>query len=444
MSVESKPSVVFESSVRGMERKLVNPTVSLVSSVLDEAGLLQDGVWTLKDARRIRKKGRERFCVIRVESRSGQKSVRLWCKPRGNDTCFEYSLVPPPNLTPEDVFLVLKRVSPITLRIAESPRLPMAVFERIVDAPPLPGPENFVECVEVEEPKEVAVSEPKQIVVEGSWDEAKEARAMCGSTLGSIDPSSMLSDQEVMDRALMAISFVAEDGFAKRKEASDSIIKHMGIKQFAEGASEIYNTVEGAMRALLMALCRRGKYVERVRCEPRGRGQSKACRGYRITSKGERRLEAIKDGFGAAAVALMRPDWRRAAVGQVAREATAPQASSAVVPDGMSRIREMIAKYEDAQSQLKELDSVISATEADLKTMGLEVEALDLLEKEKRKHLAGLQAEIESVAKKRRETEAKIAQKEQELKQWLEDRRPYESEAAKIEGDFGLRGGAKA
>jgi len=154
---ETHVEVLFENTAKGMEQKLVNPTVSLVRGILEEAGLDEEGSWTLKDSRRIRRKGRERFGLIRMESKYGVRSLRVWCKPRGNDTSFEYSLVPPPGLDLDMAFGMLSRVNPITLRILESDALPGAFVGRVMDVPPLNGrAAKRIECVEVDD---VGVSE---------------------------------------------------------------------------------------------------------------------------------------------------------------------------------------------------------------------------------------------------------------------------------------------
>lgn len=149
MAVPGIVEIVFDNSIKRSEKKVVNPTRALMTAILEEAGF--DGVWGLKDSRRIKKKGRERFGPIRIESRAGAKSIRIWCKPRGNDTAFEYSLSAPEGTDLQMSFAVLKRVNPVTLKVAESPSLPMAVLSRAIDLPsPLPLREEPV--VEVEEP----------------------------------------------------------------------------------------------------------------------------------------------------------------------------------------------------------------------------------------------------------------------------------------------------
>jgi hypothetical protein len=149
---ENHVEVLFDDNIKIIDHKLVNATLGMVRGVLEGACLFGEGTWVLKDSRRIRKKGRERFRAIRLESKYGSKSIRIWCRPMGNDTSFEYSLVPPQETDIEMAYSLLLRVNPITMKIPESTDLPGAFVERVFDVPPMVlgnHREKKIECVEV-------------------------------------------------------------------------------------------------------------------------------------------------------------------------------------------------------------------------------------------------------------------------------------------------------
>jgi len=456
MTAQGSVDLVFESSIRRSEKKIVNPTKALMLNVLDEAGF--EGVWELKDSRRIKKKGRERFGAIRLESRAGAKSVRVWCKPRGNDTAFEYSLFPPAGVDLQMAFAVLKRVSPITLRVSESPELPKAVMARALNIDlPMPKEEEIVE-VEDSEPASLPANEDLQ-----ENPATEEAAAGHGETEGDaaaepmrtafpsmeLEPSTLLSDQGAMDRALMAIGFVAEFGYAKKAEASSSIVRSLGIKSFVSGLSPTYTSVEGAMRALTMALRKKGRYIERIRCESQnGRGVSEGVRGYRITSAGERRLEAIKGNFGPEVESRLNPVWRKGSapkatqgqscpVPSPASEDPAPPvsnsaAAAAVSPVSITRIKDLLASYEDSDRQVAEIDGVLGSMEEEIRNLRVDIEALDLAEKEKLRQIDSIRGELDRIASRRGEASKRLAQKESERKDWAEMKAPHQKERERI------------
>lgn len=460
----TRAEVRFDCVVGRFERTLEAPTVSLVERVLDEAGL--DGVWTLRESRRIRKKGRGRFGTIRLESRGGAKSVRMWCKPKGNDTGFEYSLYPPAGTDAELAFRILARVHPITLCVPESPDLRVAVRGRLLDAPipfmPPPVPEKVFEVEEVrEEPQADAAGhveatkealpaaepvdqsptpEATEEVLVAEEDEQWVSFADEGDGIPelAIEDGSDLWDREVADRALIAIAFVAEGGFARRSEASRSIIRHLGMARFAGGGSDRYKSVQGSMRGLTMAMAKKWRYIERVKYSAEGgSGPSSTVKGYKITAKGQRRLEAIREGFGERTRLLL----NRPAPTPIQDDGlTAAVAGAPVTSISIEAIKSMVERHEEANRQVREHDEVLQAMEADIRSMDIEIEGLSAVVEERKRRVAELQAEIEEIESKRAVVEERAAKKKEERRQWSDMRAPYALERDRIESILVGRG----
>lgn len=451
----TRSQVIFDCVIKGFDRRLEGPTVSLVERILDEAGF--EGLWTLRDSRRIRKKGRGKFSAIRLESRAGSKSVRVWCKPKGNDSCFEYSLYPPPEVEAEAAFAVLNRVHPVTLEAAESRLLPGAVLGRIMDVParlmPPPKPFKVAEVADDPSSDEEHGSSPTASYTEA--EELKDSPAeqsesdpnleMSGETDKvadqdsglAIEPNSDLWDREVADRALMAIAFVAEEGFARKSEASSSMIRHLGIEKFAGGGSECYRTVQGSMRALTMALWKKWRYIDRVRySSDDGRGASDAIKGYKITPKGQKRIEVIRDSFGPRILALLGSRPHLVATEMVInhqKEGVTAAVAGASTSIDMETIKGMVQRHEEAKRQIEEHDEVIASMDADIRSLKIELEGLESVEADRRRKLAEIQAEIDEIISKKTEASKRLSKKKQERDQWSEMRDPHLAELGRIE-----------
>jgi DNA-binding PadR family transcriptional regulator len=416
MQAQNTAEVVFDCMIHGLDRRLAGPTTGLVERVLDEAGL--EGVWTLRDSRRIRRKGRGRFSTMRVESRGGSKSIRMWCKPQGNDTAFEYSLHPPKDVDIDLAYSILSRVNPVTLQIPESRKLPGAVLGRLVGVEPIGGLERKGECLEVVEPTAEADQERES---------AKNPPIADGERLDTVlelDPSWTLSCDEAVDRALMAIAFVAEGGYARKSEASASIIESLGVKGFAAGASESYTSVEGSMRALTMALWKRKRYIERITANSRGGGgPSDSIRGYRITPKGERRLEVLAEKFGPDVKSRMNANWRRDAAG--VSQSQVSSVLSPAAPKSLSELKELVASHDEAEKQIREMDGLVSLVDSDIDSLRSEMDSLD--------------AEIARMNEAKAEIARRISAKEEEKREWERMKAVYEGERVRIEGLVGVR-----
>lgn len=457
----ARSEVAFDCVIKGFDRKLEGPTVSLVERILDEAGF--DGCWTLRDSHRIRKKGRGRFSVIRLESRGGAKSIRIWCKPKGNDSCFEYSLYPPVEVAPEDAFSVLKRVNPVTLEVAESRSLPGAVLDRIMDLPTrMKAAPRLFEVTEAEPEvvqaeseaaeelsaaeSDVPANEAEDSVEDAGQESAPEEKPEDTRSRSTpvlvIESNSDLWDRDVADRALMAIAFVAEDGFARKAEASSSMIRHLGIEQFANGGSECYRTVQGSMRALTMALWKKWRYIDRVRySSDDGRGASDAIKGYKITPKGHKRLAAIRGSFGERANELLEGKAKQG-VFEAFREAgvTATAAAGAVSPIDMDAIKGMVQRHEEAKRQIEEHDEVIGSLDSEIRSIGIELEGLESVEADRKRRLAEIQAEIKQIESKKEAVSKGLDKKREERRQWSDMREPHALELARIESILVGRG----
>lgn len=522
MSAVQNFRITFENIFRRSERKISGATLDLVGTILRNAGL-DEGEWTLRDSHRIKKKGRERFHAIRVESRGGSKSVRIWCKPRGNDSCFEYSLVPPADIEPEDVFKILRRTNPVTLAVAESPSLPKAFLNHVIGMPPkLIIPEK-TEVVEVEETMEVAEVEEKAEEGLKMSEEASEniggvqplseSNRPAGGLIEAqeeplgfslvVDEPCLLSEQEVMDKAILAISIVAIDGYAKKTEASESIIKNLCIREFVENVSGgTYTSVEGAMRALTMALSNRGHYIQKIHY-PSGDG----VRGYKLTAKAERRIKTLREKYNSirispegicgsdvegfplldhrivCAINKVFPDggarvgawknWHQSRLPttqdiepneirpEVARSEAAEtdepveqkgittfEASEEIGRFGsgdLDRLQALIKECKEAESHIREVDSVILNLDAEIADLQIDMEALDLAERERLRQIEELNRDIERIKAKREPIAKAIDQKIMDRESWEQDKAPMVTKKSEIEMEiFGVTGRRRA
>lgn len=473
MSTVQNFRITFENIFRRSERKISGATLDLVGTILKNADL-DEGEWNLRDSHRIKKKGRERFRAIRVESRSGAKSVRIWCKPRGNDSCFEYSLVPPSWMEAEDVFKILRRANPVSLDVAESPSLPKAFLNHVIGMPPMPPiliiPEK-TEVVEIEERTEEGpkMSEeanekaggvqprPEQDRPAGGLVEAQERTSF--SLL--LDEPCSLSDQEAMDKALVALSLVAdEDGYVNKNDASNSMMIELGVRNFVKNVSGgTYTSVEGAMRALTMALSNRGNYIQKILYP-----SSHNVKSYKLTAKAARRVLALKSKYqievvewpkGGKAYAHGQPlveagVWP-AKVEQTQQESdekveglTASEVNSelTVFESGdLDRLQALIQECKEAESHIKEVDVVIANLNSEMSDLSIDLEALDLAERERIKQIEELKKDIERIRAKREPIVRSFDQKMIDREGWERDKAPVVAKKSEIEIEiFGVTG----
>jgi hypothetical protein len=452
--------MLFESSIKRSEKKVAGPTVSLLKKILANAGM-DEGEWSLRDSRRIKKKGRERFHAIRIEERSGRKSIRVWCKPAGNDSCFEYTLLPPAEVDTQALFGLLRRVNPVNLRIPESNDLPRAFINHVIDAAPkiIPlAPALGAEKEEEAEERDDLGSEAEAEIREAVQDlDQLEKGAEMGQIAEALSPPKesvrsklplhidepvLMSDQEVMDKALVAIGIVAPNGYAKKKEASDSIIKRLGIKEFIRDVSGgTYTSVEGAMRALTMAL-RGAGYIERVHYTSEDGSISNGIKGYKLTTKGLKRIQSLSGEmkpFESVAIEKQAEtavaDDPRESLGSESAEPFDRQ-EAGLNSEDLPRLKSLISQHEDADLQLKEIEGILGNLDSEIADIGLDVTGLELAEREKMKQMEILRGEIQRIMDKKASAAEKLERKRRERREWEEMKSPHISEKARVETEI--------
>jgi len=524
------------------DKKTASPTISMVRHILLNVNQSR-GLWFLKAPHRTRKKGSERFRAIRLVDMGATQGIRIRCKPGGNDTCYEYTLMPPADVNPEVLMELLTAVHPSTLRmpvgslssVAEEVAIFKALVDRAIDAPPSKE-RNASDKVNSEEWNEDAAHELENLVVNSRANALKEAKkpveeATTGKLLemavygeqvaslanarlvkleseGKLTPkqveeaelarrlegegnvmtkevgaleaandvrpsgkistldivpdeddedgkSILLSYQFVLDRALIAISFVSEGGYAKRIVISDSIVKNLNIGGFIE-VSTVYKVIESGMRALMMGLCNEG-FVKRV--FHGGRSTSKdTLQGYRLTPKGEKRILALREFLQPELMAKMSPDWQTS---------ENYEGSDAVVDDEADYdvefavpVDEVLPKSEFTTDQILRLEAWLTELKEHNERI-LEIEALmgDLrTEKEDDlHHLLGLEVARDKALKQREELDRELARfdakkselegmaakKDGELADWNEELKTHTSKKARLEGEIGSAAGMR-
>lgn len=455
--------VAFDKAPKMSEKKVVNPTIDLIKRVLREGGL-DEGSWTLKNPSRNRKKGSERFRAIRIE----HWGVRVRCKPGGNDTCWEYILNPPAGTDPVMVFDVLSRVHPVRLEIPESVRLPKAILIRMAgidDLIPKPGhkphPEPLVaslgednqnqgkgteleeETYEAEE-KPLGLEECATATARGAgpsfvprpfsppplprWSVEKRELTVEKNTSLELFEACLLSDEEAMDRALIAIAYVSVGGYAKRIPASNSIIENLNINKFIKEISNgTYNSINGAMRAITMALTSAG-YIERIACT------SNSTRGYRLTEKAEKRINALRRVFDESIFSNIKPGWNHH---ENKVEPDDPPSEPEAVPvsevkTGGGLEEESLGKAFSIMDNLKEIVEQINQVDGFLKNLQSEKSDLEATKagfeitlSQKAEKLKELQEEIARISGKIGDIDTTISQKDREIEDWKRYQEPY-------------------
>ncbi|NBP04222.1 MAG: hypothetical protein EBU90_29860 [Proteobacteria bacterium] len=278
----------------------------------------------------------------------------------------------------------------------------------------------------------VAVSPPKESV-----------RQRMDDKLLHIDEPVLMSDQEVMDKALIAIGIVAPNGYAKKKEASDSIIIRLGIKKFIKEVSGgTYTSVEGAMRALTMAL-RGAGYIERVHYTAGDGSVSDGIKGYKLTPKGLKRIQSLSGEmkpFASIALEAMEEEAEKECSDEPReiKDENWPgeQREGGLNSEDLPRLKSLIAEHEEADLQLKEIDGILGNLDSEIADIGLDETALDLAEREKTKQMEILQAEIQRIRDKKASAAEKLERKRRERREWEEMKSPHVSEKARVEAEI--------
>jgi hypothetical protein len=464
------------------EKKTASPTISMVRHVLLNVNQGR-GLWFLKAPHRTRKKGSERFRAIRVVDMGASQGIRVRCKPGGNDTCYEYTLMPPADVSPEVLMELLSAVHPSTLRmpagtfssVSEEVAIFKALVEHMVDpAPPIQSekepehqePErNWGENESISNEKDSAEQDliPNEKVLEVKPTELAKEVSPSGkiSTLNIVPDeddedgrSILLSYQFVLDRALIAISFVSEGGYAKRIVISDSIVRNLNVEGFIE-VSTVYKVIESGMRALMMGLCNEG-FVKRV--FHGGRSTSKdTLQGYRLTPKGEKRILALREFLHPDLISKMSPDWRTSenhedsddvvddeAVEEV--EFAEPEGShpkAEFTTDQILRLEAWLAELKDQNERISEVEGLIEDIRAEKEDKLHHLTGVEVAREKALKQREELDRELARLDAKKSELEGMVSKKDAEMADWNEELKAHTSKKAKLENDIGSSTGMR-
>jgi hypothetical protein len=468
-------SLSFErSSLKISDKKVGNPTMAIVRRVLENAGM-NEGEWKLRIPHRIRQKRCERFKAIRLDYSAGSKGIRIRCKPGGNDTSFEYTLVPPPEVDMNVLYHALERVHPNSLEIHDTVALAAAIFH-----PELREAGIFIANSALHQKKLSIVeekSEPHQAEIEaeieaeiGRWAscdltakaeigaevepesfatiaEAVEQKAVNKISDLRLDEPADMDDQEVLDKALIALSFVMENGYARKNPASSAIIENLDVDNFTRNISGgKYASIPGAMRALTMAL-RAGQFLDRVYCSSGNGGFTDQIRGYKITSKGEKRINALKPFLAENLIAKMRPNWARGGYAEQIQESqeeiAEPLQSQQITEETdkiqqltneeLSRLKSWIASLEEANVQIQEVNIVIENLTAEKSDLDINVAGISAVRAQHLKQKEEIDAAMAKLDEKEKEIKEQMAKKDSEIKDWLKFKSPYVEEKEKLE-----------
>jgi DNA-binding PadR family transcriptional regulator len=464
-------TVDFDKASLKISEKIWNLTLNLVKKVLENAGL-DEGDWFLKVPHRVRKKGHERFKALRLDNRVGANGIRVRCKPQGNETSFEYTLVPPEGTDLDDLFMLLQRVNPKTLEVHDTLALKAAIENTEYRNIEFPVTRAIINTLykgiksEPERPKQKieTISEPagedlgtatkpqnvdhepvvkKDIAKELSPVQSDNIEKMSSLALRE---SVILSDQEALDRALIAMALVARDGYATRVETSNSIIENLEIVNFIKNVSNgSYVSIEGSMRSLMMAL-RKNNYIERVHY-----GQSReSVRGYKFTHKGEKRIVALKKFLDDKIIHRMGDSWGRffrenqetdsvielereeieknteaEAIVEEAVSASGDIFTSGDAVEDYARLESLTAALKDANSQIVEAKELISNISSEKEDLSFELFGLGKTIEEQIRQKEEIEKRITKFREKQEEIKKQIEKKEKEIVDWENFQVPY-------------------
>lgn len=451
-------SLSFErSSLKITDKKVGNPTMAIVRRVLENAGM-NEGEWRLRNPHRIRQKRCERFKVIRLDHSAGSKGIRIKCKPGGNDTSFEYTLVPPPEVDMNVLYHALERVHPNTLEIHDTVALAAAIFHpelRESGVPPLVRPKVMpVGSSESNDMPKEHCSLVNDSDVETQTNEKPVSAAVIAQAIEQkavnkisdlrLDEPAEMNDQEVLDKALIALSFVMENGYARKNPASTAIIENLGMDNFTKNISGgTYASVPGAMRALTMAL-RAGQFLERVYCNSENGGFTDQIRGYKITFKGEKRINALKPFLADNLIAKMRPNWSRGGSVEDISDSCEKTSESLenqqktdkiqeLTNEELSKLKSWITSLEEANVQIQEVNIVIENLDAEKSDLDINIAGISAVRAQYLKQKEEIDSAIAKLDEKEKEIKEQIAKKDSEIKDWLKFKSPYVEEKEKLE-----------
>lgn len=481
--------VEFRCQIKSV-KDIESPTRALVEMALKEAGM--EGNWFLNDPNRIKKRGCHRLVALRVEEKHGTKSIRLRCRPNGNDTAFEYSLFGPSVEEVEIAFSLLSRMNPYTMKINESNLLRKSFYSRAgrkfdppkIDKlvlplfpsesdspnsespamkspkwnplrprslpkfnPPVPKPVDWLRARERGALGKDQSTRNDEVISEGSSDVTDNMRLV-------LSVGSLPTDWDIMDTALKALKDVSVRGYAKRTDASVAIMKKLNVRDFVSEMSDEYKTKHGFMRSLMMAMCKKAKYLERVISNQSigSKRRKKAYSGYRITERGEMRLielgysiqdrdncihrhslkhEKSKDHLYTSSQSHFENKTNDSDDENSSNQKTSTrEIANMLVPDLM-KTKKILDKHEDAVRNLEERESIIGSIDEKIKSAKSDILELEYGLKETQAKIASAEREFKLLLMKVGEKNKAIEELQKEKSDWEMDKSHYESELQK-------------
>jgi hypothetical protein len=239
------------------------------------------------------------------------------------------------------------------------------------------------------------------------------------SLLSFCTPSMLMSEQSVLDRAIVAIAMVTRSGYAPRLAVSESIVQNLDVLGFVT-QSEVYTSLESANRALVMGLCNE-KLLDRV---TNGRGTLK---GYKLTQKGEKRVMALKS-LGVIDGIKFDDDWSDGIYDEP-KKVLPKEEPKAIVEEPKKVSKEVdefdagyIEKLESFVKELKALNENVIAfkklleeTQTERGDLVTHLSGVDLAIETKVKEKEDLETEIVRLRSKRADLERNIKGKDEDI-----------------------------
>lgn len=464
--------VRFERISMGInEKKTLTPTLKMVEMALRNIGF-SDGVWLLKSPHRTRKKGAERFRAIRFDG----AGIRVRCKPGGNETCYEWTLFPPAGTDQDLLFSDLCGLHPKDLRVvrsATSVRSEAAVlggFVRHLTEQPLPEAseeegdrpevlpsENEVLRQESHEEQTPVTSSQESPSDEDELErefeetsllqtpaEASEAFVRKMPTISSLDISGMesgrLRSDPVLDRALIALGIAMKGTDSiPRGVSSEVMVRKLNIGGLLE-RSRVYDSLKGAMKAIMMSLHRRG-YIDRIMGKRNSEG-GHWVKGYKMTGKGRKRLAML--------VQMLDPSIAGELEEQVAEPVAPPEPAKEIRPpkaegeDRIGTIKGMIDEHDSVKRQIADLKELLAESRRERDDDLVLVQGLRKAVDEKVGQIEALKAEMARIEGRALELESKVRMAESDAESLESEMRDLEVRKIELESGIfsGVRGGS--
>ena len=383
------------------EKKVLTPTIKMVEMALMNVGFKQ-GAWLLKNPQRTRKKSAERFRAIRFDG----TGVRIRCKPGGNDTCYEWTLFPPAGTDQDLLFADLCGLHPKDLRVVKSSAFIHSegatlggLVMRMANPEPKMPLAPLAPAAETKEPQEVPprhAETPIEADMEREVSDEVEARASLAGVsaafrkeihrIDSLDISNMggvsMSDDFVMDRALVAFRIGSSgEEFVKRSISSDAMVRLLNVEGLIKN-SDIYESTRGTMKAIMMAMVKKG-YVDRMVY-----GENTTS-GYKITKRGCKRLAVLEQ--------MLSPKLSAMLVKAPEQPQTPPpsaQPSPSVGGEVIGTLKGLIDEYESMGVKIGELEVLVNELAKEDEDAKLMVSGIEKTIGEKTKERDSINGEI--------------------------------------------------